>query len=180
MYSALSLFPDQRNGFVMLTNGEGSEARNVLIEVLTKHFTAPVEHHNVAEYADAEKKEAAAPAHKRAPDVSARSVATPAQLQRRLGVWRDPWFGEVSLCSREGAVRFAAAKSPLLRGRVMQLRERYLIEWDDVRVDAQAWLDFADAGASAAATMTMAKVDPNADFSFDFEDLAFTRERACE
>ena len=96
------------------------------------------------------------------------------ESQRRLGVWRDPWFGEVSLCSRDGAVHFAAAKSPLLRGRVMQLHERYLIDWDDVRVDAQAWLDFADAGTPAAATMTMAKVDPNADFSFDFEDLAFT------
>jgi CubicO group peptidase (beta-lactamase class C family) len=180
MYSVLSLFPDQRNGFVMLTNGEGSEARNVLIDVLTKHFTAPAEHHSVAEYADTAKKEAAAPAHKRAPDVSSRSAATAAQLQHWLGVWRDPWFGEVSLCSRDGVVRFAAAKSPLLRGRVMQLHERYLIDWDDVRVDAQAWLDFAEAGTAAAATMTMAKVDPDADFSFDFEDLSFQRERACD
>ena len=180
MYSVLSLFPDQRNGFVMLTNGEGSEARNVLIEVLTKHFSAPAERHTVAEYADAPKQTASATANARVPDVSARSAATVAQLQPWLGVWRDPWFGEVSLCRRDDAVRFAAAKSPLLTGRVMQLGKRYLIDWDDARVDAQAWLDFTATGKPAVPRMTMAKVDPDADFSFDFEDLSFQRERNCD
>lgn len=178
MYSVLSLFPDQRNGFVMLTNGEGSKARNVLIEMLTKHFTAPREHHSVAEYADAPK--AAEEKKSRAPDVSARKPATVAQLQRQLGVWRDPWFGEVSICRNDDTVRFTAAKSPLLSGRVTQLGKRYLIDWDDARVDAQAWLDFAASDAPDAATMTMAKVDPDADFSFDFEDLTFRRERDCD
>jgi len=28
--------------------------------------------------------------------------------------------------------------------------------------------------------MRMAKVDPDADFSFDFEDLSFRRERDCD
>jgi len=180
MYSVLGLFPDQRNGFVMLTNGEGSEARSVLTALMTKHFTAPAEHHSVAEYADAAKKtDAAAAPAKHVPDVSARSAATVAQLQPWLGVWRDPWFGEVSICRRDDAVRFAAAKSPLLAGRVMQLGKRYLIDWDDERVDAQAWLDFAETGRHER-TMSMAKVDPDADFSFDFEDLSFRRERDCE
>jgi len=180
MYSALSLFPDQRNGFVMLTNGEGSEARTVLVNLLTKHFTAPAEHHNVAEYAQAEQRNAAAPAHRRAADVAPRKPAGIAQLKHWLGVWRDPWFGEVSICRRDEGVHFAAAKSPLLAGRVMQLGKRFLIDWDDERVDAQAWLDFAESGKPVRQTLTMAKVDPDADFSFDFEDLAFTRERGCE
>jgi hypothetical protein len=180
MYSVLGLFPDQRNGFVMLTNGEGSEARSVLTALMTKHFTAPAERHSVAEYADAAKKtDAAAAPTKHVPDVSARSAATVAQLQPWLGVWRDPWFGEVSICRHDDAVRFAAAKSPLLAGRVMQLGKRYLIDWDDERVDAQAWLDFSVTGKHER-TMSMAKVDPDADFSFDFEDLSFKRERGCE
>jgi len=180
MYSVLGLFPDQRNGFVMLTNGEGSEARSVLTALMTKHFTAPAEQHSVAEYADASKKtEAAAAPARHVPDVSAHSAATVAQLQPWLGVWRDPWFGEVSICRHDDAVRFAAAKSPLLAGRVMQLGKRYLIDWDDERVDAQAWLDFSEAGKHER-TLRMAKVDPDADFSFDFEDLAFKRERDCD
>jgi len=180
MYSALSLFPDQRNGFVMLTNGEGSAARTVLVDVLTKHFTAPSAHHSVAEYADAAKRDAAAPARARAPDVSARHAADVAQMREWLGVWKDPWFGQVSICGHGNGVRFAAAKSPLLTGRLMQLGNRFLIDWDDERVDAQAWLEFATAGKPPQRTLRMAKVDPDADFSFDFEDLAFTRERACD
>ena len=180
MYSVMSLLPDKRSGFVMLTNGEGSDARTVLSEVLLKHFTAPAEHHSVAEYADLFARDATTPAHARAPDVSARTPATRAEMQAWLGVWRDPWFGEVSICMREETVRFAAAKSPLMTGRVMQLGKRRLIDWDDARVDAQAWLDFAESGKPVSRTMTMTKVDPAADFSFDYEDLAFQRERDCD
>ena len=173
-------FPDQRSGFVMLTNGEGGEARTVFTEVMLKHFTAPSEHHTVAEYADLFAREAKEPAHSRAPDVSARKAATREAMQHWLGVWRDPWFGEASVCMRGDSVRFSAAKSPLMQGTVMQLGERRLIEWDDARVDAQAWLDFAESGKPVVRTMTMAKVDPAADFSFDYEDLAFQRERDCD
>lgn len=180
MYSVMSLLPEKRSGFVMLTNGEGGEARTVLTEVLLKHFTAPSEHHSVAEYADVFAREAAAPTHSRAPDVSARKPATRAAMQHWLGIWRDPWFGQVSICMHDGAVRFSAAKSPLMKGRVMQLGKRHLVDWDDERVDAQAWLDFSDSGKRSKRTMTMSKVDSAADFSFDYEDLAFQRERDCD
>ena len=180
MYSVLSLLPDKRSGFVMLTNGEGSDARTVLTEAMLKHFTAPAEHHDVAEYADAIAHASASPTRKRAPDVSAAKPATAEAMSRWLGVWRDPWFGEVSLCTREGAVRFAAAKSSLMQGRVMQFGNRYLVDWDDERVDTKAWLAFAESSKPPTRSMTMAKVDPEADFSSDYEDLSFKRERNCE
>jgi hypothetical protein len=237
MYSVLSLLPDKRSGFVMLTNGEGSDARTVLTEVLLKHFTAPArspsatgrspsatgrspsatgrspsapetmdgregppetmdgrvgppeatagrerppgEARRVAEYADTIAHEPVAPAHK-APDTSSRTPLTAAQAQRLLGVWRDPWFGAVSLCLRGAAVRFTSAKSPLLTGTLMRVGRRNLVDWDDKRVDAEVWLDIADGGAKQPATLTMSKVDPSADFSFDFEDLSFKRERDCD
>jgi hypothetical protein len=179
MYSVLSLLPDKRSGFVMLTNGEGSDARTVLTEVLLKHFTSPAEHRRVAEYADAIAHEPVAPAHK-APDTSARTPLTAAQAQRLFGVWRDPWFGTVSICMRGDAVRFASAKSPLLTGTLMHVGQRVLIDWDDDRVDAEAWLVITDDNARKPAILTMTKVDPSADFSFDFEDLSFKRERDCE
>jgi hypothetical protein len=180
MYSVLMLLPDRKSGFVVMINGAGDDARTVITEMLLKHFTAPSEHHSVAEYADLFARDAAAPTHSRAPDVTARKPATREAMQRWLGIWRDPWFGEVSICTRDGAVRFSAAKSPLMKGRVMQLGKRYLIDWDDESVDAQAWLDFADSGKPSKRSMKMSKVDPEADFSFDYEDLAFQRERDCD
>ena len=178
MYSAMMLLPDSKSGFVLMINGDGDAARTVLTEVLLKHFTAPQAARSVDAYADELAGDAAAPSHSRAPDVSAREPADSAGMRPWLGVWRDPWFGEVSICERKGAIRFSAAKSPLMRGRVMRVGERNLVDWDEDSVDAEAWLALSGSGTDAI--LTMSKVDPDADFSFDYEDLAFARVRACD
>jgi hypothetical protein len=176
MYSMVSLLPDRRSGFVLLINGNGGEARSVLGEALLKHFTAPGQRLRVNALADEYARAAATPTTKRVPDTGARSMETPADLGDRLGVWRDPWFGRITLCAQGERVRFAAEKSPLMAGTLMRVGDRDLVQWDDASVDAEAWLDFA---GEATRTLTMSKVDPGADFSFDFEDLAFTREGDC-
>lgn len=173
MYSAMMLLPNTQSGFVVLINSEAEDARTVLIEALAKHFTAPADPHDVNWYADQLDAAAAAPGHK-APEPASRP-ATARELASQLGQWRDPWFGAVTLCPRDGAVRFAAAKSPRLVGTVMRAGQRYLVHWDKGEVDA--WMDFPTRAGEA---MHMSKVDPNADFSNDFEDLAFQREHGCE
>ncbi len=177
MYSVMMLLPDRRSGFVMLTNGNGAAARSVLTEALLKRFTAPGQGKPVAALADELARESARPAHNRAPDTSARVAATPAQMRGRLGIWRDPWFGEVAICARDGKVRFSADKSPLLAGDVMRVGTRSLVAWDRDGLD-EAWLDFA--AGERPDGLKMAKVDPDADFSSDYEDLAFTRVRSCD
>jgi hypothetical protein len=179
MYSAVTLLPELRTGFVFMTNGEGSDARAVLNALLIKQFTAPEKVRSVAQYADALVQErAAAPPERKAPDVSARKPSSPDAMRKWLGVYRDPWFGEVSICERDGRVAFASAKSPMLAGEVMDVDQRQLVDWYEDSVDAEAWLDFASAGG--ATTLRMAKVDPEADFSYDYEDLSFSRVRTCK
>jgi CubicO group peptidase (beta-lactamase class C family) len=179
MYSAVTLLPEQRTGFVFMINGEGSDARVVLNEVLVKQFTAPGKAWSVAQYADALVQErAAAPPERKAPDVSARTPSKPQSLRKWLGIYRDPWFGEVSVCEREARVAFISAKSPQLAGDIVEVNGRLLVDWYEDSVDAEAWLDFAS--ASGTTTLTMSKVDPEADFSYDYEDLSFSRQRSCD
>jgi hypothetical protein len=97
-----------------------------------------------------------------------------------LGVYRDPWFGEARVCPKDGQVRFVSEKSPMLAGRVMRSGARLLVDWGDDSVDAEAWLDFSEASGASPVRLNMAKVDPDADFSYDYEDLAFERVRDCE
>lgn len=180
MYSMLSLLPDRRSGFVFMINGEADDARTVLGEVLTKHFTAPGEKRDVNWYADA--LELAAKQHAAVssmPDTSAQRAASSAELATRTGVYRDPWFGDISLCPRDGKVHFAATKSPMLAGTVMRLGTRYLVHWDD-SADLDAWLDFHAAANGNPATLRMAKLDPQGDFSSDYEDLDFQRVGECQ
>ena len=71
----------------------------------------------------------------------------------------------------------AAAKSPRMRGRVMATRHGYLVDWEGDAV-SEAWLRFAP-GAKSASSLKMAKLDPDGDFSDDFEDLDFRRLGDC-
>lgn len=180
MYSALTLLPDKHAGFVILINGNGDEARTVLTEVLVKRYTRPDPALTVTHYAElVAAEEARRPRAEKAPDTSVRRPATATELQSRLGVYRDPWFGEVSLCRDGEAVRLRAHKSPLLTGIVQRVDRRWLVDWDDPSVDAEAWLEFASGKAPSTAGLRLSKVDPQADFSFDYEDLAFVRVSRC-
>lgn len=175
MYSAMTLLPRNKSGFVVLINADAEDARTVLMEMLTKHFTAPSKARSVASYADELENEARKRHAARVPDTSSRTPATAADVGAQLGLWRDPWFGEARICAQHGVVRFASSKSPLLTGQVMRVGDRYLVQWD--HGDIEAWLRFPE---HSDGELRMAKVDPDADFSADYEDLAFTREHACD
>lgn len=182
MYSALSLFPDKRSGFVFMINGEGSQARIVLNSALAKLITAPHKLRTVASYADELAGARADSSASRVPDTSSRMPVASASIESWLGIYRDPWFGEVSICPRDGAVVFASMKSPQLTGQVMQVGPRLLVDWSQDDIDTEAWLVFTRdslPSTPGTATLTMSKVDPDADFSYDFEDLAFTRTGEC-
>ena len=178
MYSVMMLLPDRRSGFVMLTNGEGDAARTVLTTALLKQFTAPGQARSVDSYADELARDAAAaPAQSRAPDIAARQPASADALRDWLGTWRDPWFGDVTLCPAGEGVEWRSRKSPRMHGQVSMLGGRYLVHWDDPGVDLDAWLDFS--GSGDARRLRMAKLDPEGDFSSDYEDLEFARVGDC-
>jgi hypothetical protein len=61
-----------------------------------------------------------------------------------------------------------------MTGTLERVDGRYLVQWKDERMDAEPWLDL-----SAPDRLRLTKVDPDADFSNDYEDLDFTRVRAC-
>jgi CubicO group peptidase (beta-lactamase class C family)/microsomal dipeptidase-like Zn-dependent dipeptidase len=179
MYSALTLFPGKQAGFVFMINGDGSRARTVLNQALSTLFTAPgraLPARTIIEQLKAGDAGANAGAGAAFTKLPMRSLAAPAAFREWLGRYRDPWFGEISLCERDGHVKFAAVKSPEMVGDVMRVGDRWLVDWDTL-VDEEPWLTFEK--SAAATTLTMAKVDPDGDFSSDYEDLRFTRIGAC-
>jgi hypothetical protein len=182
----MMLLPDRKSGFVFMTNGDGGTARTVLGEALLKLFTAPGKSLGVDGFADDLERPSAAAAATAAqqapspalPDASKRIPVMPAQMQQWLGTWRDPWFGDERICPAGEGVEWRSAKSPKMHGMIGDIDGRYLLHWDDIAVDIDAWLDFAASGD--AKTLHMAKLDPDGDFSSDYEDLAFVRVGGCE
>ncbi|WP_286074802.1 serine hydrolase domain-containing protein [Stenotrophomonas sp. 59] len=178
MYSSLALLPDRRVGVVMLINGEGEDARTALMQAMLKRFTAPDDARPAMEYLAELKADQAAQAasgHQR-PATAAAQPARGDDLPRWQGRYSDPWLGAASLCPGRDGLRFSVDRSPRLQGAVLQLQERWLLRWDTLGDDAQAWLQ---PGEGPAPTLDLRAIDPDIDFSYDFQDLHFTRTGDC-
>ena len=180
MYSVMTLLPDQKSGFVVLINGEADDARTVLNEILLKYFTRPAQDQGVSFYASQLEQDARQAATKSPAPVGARDPVSASALQAWLGVYRDAWFGDVRLCARGPQVHFESLKSPMLSGRVVGSGGRYLIDWEQDSVDMEAWMELTQDGVSGMRRMQLAKTDPQGDFSFDYEDLAFEKVGTCD
>lgn len=182
MYSALTLLPEKRAGIVILVNGDAEELRTVLGQVLVKQFThGDAAGLDVAHYAGllAAERAAARPATAAAGMPAApRTRVGAGEVATLTGRYRDPWFGEVAICPQGEGIEFASARSPRLRGWLMHADGRLLVDWQDPGVDAEAWLAFSPVPGREP-RLAMSKVDPDADFSYDYEDLDFERIAAC-
>lgn len=178
MYSSLALLPDRRVGVVMLINGEGEDARMALMQAALKRFTAADDARPAMDYLaelKADQATRAATGHSR-PSTAAAQETSRTDLSRWQGRYRDPWLGAASLCSGKDGLRFSVDKSPRLQATVLQLQGRWLLRWDTLGDEAQAWLQ---PGEAPAPTLDLRAIDPDIDFSYDFQDLHFTRTGDC-
>ena len=178
MYSSLALLPERKVGVVMLINGEGEDARIALMQTALKRFTAPDEARPALAYLaelKADQAMRAAGGHQR-PATSQARPTSDADLPRWQGRYTDPWLGPASLCPGKDGLRFSVDKSPRLEAAVLQLQGRWLLRWDTLGEDAQAWLQ---PGEGLAPTLDLRAIDPDIDFSYDFQDLHFTRTGDC-
>ncbi|MBJ7516183.1 MAG: serine hydrolase [Stenotrophomonas sp.] len=178
MYSSLALLPERKVGVVLLINGEGEDARTALMQAALKHYTAPADTQGVDGWLD-QLAQARAPSPTEAdplPDNRATAPAPANALQALQGRYRDPWLGEASLCPVQGRLRFSVDKSPRLQADVLQVGTRWVLRWDTLEPSAQAWLQPT---AAVVPTLDLRAIDPDIDFSYDYQDLHFTRIGDC-
>lgn len=177
MYSSLALLPDRKMGVVMLMNGESEDARTVLMQSVLKRFTAPAEGQTAQDYLFALADERAHTFF----DAEVVEYPDPVEpgagaLKAQQGRYRDPWLGEALLCPVAGKLRFEVLRSPKLAATVMQQGSQWLLPWDTLEVSAQVWLKVDD---GAPRTLQLVPIDIDIDFSYDFQDLHFTRVGDC-
>jgi hypothetical protein len=132
-------------------------------------------------YADALAKPVAstpATAKSQLPDITKRTAVQASAMHDWLGLWRDPWFGDVRICAVGKGVEWRSEKSEKMHGQLTRLGGRTLLVWGDEAVDENAWLNFTGNGQTRR--LRMAKFDPHGDFSSDYEDLDFQRVGDCD
>ena len=181
MLSYLVLIPELDLGVVVLMHGSSSTARMAVMNTIVRSFM-PVEQIDwiqmLADEIESWKQEQAlktAKADSESP-IGEAAVLETASISDYTGIYRDPWFGDVSLKVEDGVLMFAAAKSPKLVGPMEQTgQHQFVVRWIDRSVDADAIVQFGLDESGSVSSMTMVAESEFADFSFDFQDLNFSR-----
>jgi len=180
MVSRVTLVPDQKLGIVVLTNQQDVGAfQAVSFRILDACLGAPatdwVEAFRESEAAEQEKAAAAEKEPVRARPTGSRPSRP---LTEYTGLYRDAWYGDVSIREEKGALRLSFRRTPLLAGDLEHWRdETFLVRWPDRRLNADAFVTFSRRPGGAIDRMTMRAVSPSADERLDFQDLHFVRVR---
>jgi hypothetical protein len=92
------------------------------------------------------------------------------------GVYEDPWFGKVRIFLKEDQLWFSSLRSPALTGPMSYYKANaFAIKWLKREMDADAFAVFSLDEEGRAQEIRMKGISPDIDFSYDFQDLNFTR-----
>lgn len=174
MYSYLSFLPELNLGIVVLMNRASGDARDTMMYSLIKPYTGDSTTDWLAEVKQWRAQLSQLREREFQPPTT--SVVSEAQAQPLLGNYRDPWFGLVTVSYEDGRLQWRSHRSPRLVGELLHVRDHtYIARWDDRTLYGDAYVYFAKLETGQPTQMLMEPVDPATDFSFDYEDLNFSR-----
>ena len=98
------------------------------------------------------------------------------KLDSLIGEYKDDWFGHVSIFKEEGRYLFESKRSPQLSGEILYYENNtFAIKWFNRYFNADAFLHLED--ENNLKSFKMEAISPLTDFSYDFQDLYFTKKK---
>ncbi|MFT6897206.1 MAG: CubicO group peptidase (beta-lactamase class C family) [Paraglaciecola sp.] len=182
MYSFVSLFPELGLGFVVLTNQQSSAARSALMYTTMKPYLGDTTSDWLAKFSPSPSPHSATAQHgdKTEQDKTLASLSNPA-FNAYLGTYEDPWLGrfiiEQSSTSNAPGLRIRSLRVEKFVGKLylQDTAGSLLIRWDDRSLEADAIIHFKRNQQGRVSGMTLAPALTDIDFSYDFQDLDFTK-----
>lgn len=113
-------------------------------------------------------------------DIEAQQKAnnTPVNIHSFTGKYTDPWFGDIEISVKDGKPWFQSARSFRLTGELLPYKgNTFIAKWTDRSMDADAYVMFTQDTDGKVSGIKMKPISPLTDFSFDFQDLDFTRKK---
>ncbi|MEO9947535.1 MAG: serine hydrolase [Paraglaciecola sp.] len=180
MYSFVSLFPELDLGFVVLTNQQSSAARSALMYTVMKPYLGDANTDWLAKFRPSNK--TAANQHTNKSEKHTVPIdLNHADARAYIGTYEDPWLGrfviELSDNSENALLKIKALRIDKFVGKLFLIENsnRVLIRWDDRSLEADAIIDFNRNELGNIIGMTLAPASKDVDFSYDFQDLSFTK-----
>lgn len=180
MYSFVSLFPELDLGFVVLTNQQSSAARSALMYTVMKPYLGDSQTDWLSKFSPANK--TTAKQHKNEPEQPDAPINLKhSKAKAYIGTYEDPWLGrfiiEAGDNSETALLKIRALRIEKFIGKLYQIKNsnQVLIRWDDRSLEADAIIDFKHNTQGKITGMTLVPASKDVDFSYDFQDLDFTK-----
>ncbi|HEY3948915.1 serine hydrolase [Phenylobacterium sp.] len=182
MVTYVSLVPEKGLGVIVLTNQQSGAAMSAIMMSLLDAFVGAPKRDWVAYYSarDAEQAKLGAGADQKADAAIAAAGGQAAlPLDAYVGVYHDVWRGDATVRREGERLRLVFSRTQGLQGDLKPMTGNvFVVRWDDRSLKADALVNFRTGFDGTVSGMTMKPVSPTTDFSFDFQDLDFTRTAA--
>lgn len=183
MVSYVSLLPEQHVGLIVLTNQQSGGAMSAMMQTLLDAFLQQPPHDWVAVWqkrTDEQTKKGDAADHEADAAIQAAGGHASLPLDAYLGVYHDLWRGDATVTRRGDKLRLTFSRTKEMQGDLQPMKGNvFAVRWEDHSLKADALVNFRTGMDGAVSGMTMAPLSPTTDFSFDFQDLDFTKTSAA-
>ena len=179
MVTQITMIPELNLGIIVLTNQqEGGAFSSISNQIKDGYFGKTGR--NWVELLSGNRKNSLAAANHLVDsiwqDINKASKTSTSNFNVLAGTYTDPWFGEITISLKNGKPWFDSKRSPKLTGELFAYKgNTYVVKWRDRSMDADAFVNFRLDEQGLGAGISMRSLSPLTDFSYDFQDLDFSR-----
>jgi CubicO group peptidase (beta-lactamase class C family) len=174
----VAMIPELKLGVLVFTNQQSGIAMEAVgDQILDAYLKAPRRDWVEIGSAYGAKRDAAAKTIEDAAAKTEGSSGSPSlTLAAYAGTYRDPWRGDATVRLENDKLVLKISRTNSLEGALTPYSGNiFIVHWNDRTLNADAYVRF-DQGYDAKITeMNMQAVSPATDFSFDFQDLHFSK-----
>ena len=168
------LLPEKQVGFSIEINSEDSPILLGLMDELLDHYLGLPHTDWVARWqAEKQRRISAALAALQAPAARPATVGPSLPLERYVGSYADPWYGNIEVTLDAGTLAIDFKSTPRMSGRLEHWQyDTFVTRLSDQSIEP-AYVTFGLGAEGQIERVTMKAVSPLADFSYDYHDLLF-------
>ncbi len=177
----VTLIPELKLGILVFTNQQSGAAFSAITNTIKDSYFGMKGIDRIKQYAEGSAK-GMENASKITGDIwktideQQKSATAKTDITLFTGTYTDKWFGNVVISVKGGKLWFDSKRSPTLTGEMLAYKgNTFVVKWNDRSMDADAYVMFGLDSAGKPSGMKMKAISPSTDFSFDFQDLDFTR-----
>lgn len=172
--SRVTLLPEHKLGICVLTNQESGAAFDAItLHVLDLYLNAPKHDWFGSFKTLVARIDSMTRAAEQVQATSRGANSKPSlPLDKYAGIYRDAWYGDITISQERGKLVIRFTKTPDLIGDLEHWQfDTFIARWRDRELRADAYVTFALNPDGSIDKVKMKAVSPATDFSFDFHDL---------